>query len=165
MSPPDELKWWKPENGMLTKYRTSEYIAVRKREYAKMLEEVHRAQTLGVHLLAETDITIPYTYPGFSVHDELALFVEAGLTPMQALQTATSNPALLLGFSNEWGRVAPGYIANLVLLSANPLKDIANTKKIGGVILNGKLLDRAQLDRMLNEARISNLTSATGPTK
>src|SRR6202011_1643631 len=53
----EELKWWKPENGMLTKYRTPEYIAMRKREYAKMLEEVHRAQTLGVHLLAGTDIT------------------------------------------------------------------------------------------------------------
>ena len=66
---------------MLTKYRTSEYFAMRKREYTKMLEEVHRAQPLGVHLLAGTDLTIPYTDPGFSLHDELKLFVEAGLTP------------------------------------------------------------------------------------
>ena len=69
----EELQWWKPENGMLTKYRTPEYIAMRKREYAKMMQEVHRAQTLGVHLLAGTDITIPYTSPGFSLHDELQL--------------------------------------------------------------------------------------------
>ena len=103
----DELKWWKPENAMLTKYRTPEYIAMRKREYAKMLEEACRARTLGVRLLAGTDITIPYTYPGFSLHDELKLFVEAGLTPTQALETATTNAALLLGLSNTWGRVAP----------------------------------------------------------
>ncbi|HET8923140.1 MAG TPA: amidohydrolase family protein [Candidatus Acidoferrum sp.] len=160
----DELKWWKPENGMLTKYRTPEYISMRKREYAKMLEEVHWAQTLGVHLLAGTDVTIPYTYPGFSVHDELALFVKAGLTPMQALETATTNPALMLGLSNEWGRVAPRYIANLVLLNADPLKDIANTKKIDGVVLNGKFLDRAQLDQILSEARIPSPTNKTAGT-
>lgn len=58
----DELKWWKPENGMLSKYRTPEYIAMKKREYAKMLEEVHRAQTLGVRLLAGTDIS-PFLTP------------------------------------------------------------------------------------------------------
>jgi hypothetical protein len=151
----EELQWWKPENGMLTKYRTPEYIAMRKREYAKMLEEVHRAQTLGVHLLAGTDITIPYTYPGFSLHDELKLFVEAGLTPMQALETATTNPALFLGLSKTWGRVEPGYTANLVLLTADPLADILNTEKIDAVILNGRFLDRAQLDQMLRDARVS----------
>src|SRR5208337_5589882 len=79
--PAEELQWWKPENGMLTKYRTPEYIAFRKREYAKMLEEIPHAEALGVRFLAGTDITIPYTYPGFSLHDELRLFVEAGLTP------------------------------------------------------------------------------------
>jgi len=152
----EELQWWKPENGMLTKYRTPEYIAMRKREYAKMLEEVHRAQTLGVHLLAGTDITIPYTYPGFSLHDELQLFVEAGLTPMQALETATTNPALLLGLSKTWGRVELGYTANLVLLTADPLANISNTEKVNSVVVNGEYLNRAQLDQLLNDARVPN---------
>ncbi|HEY4903622.1 MAG TPA: amidohydrolase family protein [Candidatus Sulfotelmatobacter sp.] len=151
----DELNWWKPENGMLTKYRTPEYIAMRKREYAKTLEEVHRAQTLGVRLLAGTDITIPFTYPGFSLHDELGLFVEAGLTPMQALETATTNPARLLGLSKTWGRIESGCTANLVLLNADPLANISNTKRIDSVVVNGKLLQRAQLDHMLDEAKVS----------
>jgi len=90
---PEDLNWWKPENGMLTKYRTPEYIAMRKREYTKLLEEIPRAQSLGVGILAGTDVTIPFTYPGFSVHDELGLLTKAGLTPMQALETATTNPA------------------------------------------------------------------------
>jgi imidazolonepropionase-like amidohydrolase len=151
----EELNWWKPENGMLTKYRTPEYIAMRKREYAKMMQEVHRAQTLGVHLLAGTDITIPYTYPGFSLHDELQLFVEAGLTPMQALETATTNPALLLGLSKTWGRIERGYLANLVLLNADPLTDISNVNKIDSVVVNGQLLGRVHLDQLLNDAKIS----------
>ncbi len=150
----DELKWWKPENGMLTKYRTPEYIAMRKREYAKMLEEVHRAQMLGVRLLAGTDITIPYTYPGFSLHDELKLFVEAGLTPMQALETASASPAVLLGLSKIWGRVETGYTANLVLLSTDPLVDISNTRKIDSVVVNGKLLNRTQLDQLLDDTKV-----------
>ena len=150
----EDLKWWKPENGMLTKYRTPEYIAMRKREYAKILEELPRAQKLGVRLLAGTDITIPYTFPGFSVHDELGLFVKAGLTPMQALETATTNPALILGLSKTWGRIERRYVANLVLLNADPLADIANTEKIDAVVLNGKFLDRTRLDQLLRQATI-----------
>jgi len=148
----EELKWWKPENGMLTKYRTPEYITMRKREYAKMLEEVHRAQTLGVRLLAGTDITIPYTYPGFSLHDELKLFVEAGLSPIQALETATTNPSIFLGLSKTWGRVERGYTANLVLLNADPLADISNSSDIYSVVVNGEFLNRARLDQLLGDA-------------
>ena len=157
----EELQWWKPEKGMLTKYRTPEYIAMRKREYAKMLEEVHRAQTLGVHLLAGTDITIPYTYPGFSLHDELRLFVEAGLTPRQALETATTNPSFFLGLSKTWGRVAPGYTANMVMLNADPLVDISNIDEIDSVVVRGQRLDRDQLDQLLNDAK--HLMSAATP--
>lgn len=157
---PQELAGWKPANGLLTKYRTPEYIAMRKREYAKFLEEVRHAQALGVHLLAGTDITIPYTFPGFSVHDELKIFVEAGLTPMQALETATTNPALLLGLSKKWGRIEPGYSANLVLLDADPMKNIANTTKINSVVVNGRMLDRKQLDQMLEDARVGTSKSA-----
>jgi imidazolonepropionase-like amidohydrolase len=101
------LKWWKPENGMLTKYRTPEYIAFRKLEYAKMLEEIFRANAVGVRFLAGTDITIPYTYPGFSLHDEPQLFVKTGLTPTQALETATTNPAELRGLAERAGDASP----------------------------------------------------------
>lgn len=118
-----------------------------------MLKEVHRAQTLGARLLAGTDITIPYTYPGFSLHDELELFVEAGLTPMQALETATTNPALLLGLSKIWGRVEPGYTANLVMLKVDPLANISNTRNVDSVVVNGILLNRAQLDQLLGDAK------------
>jgi imidazolonepropionase-like amidohydrolase len=150
----DEKKWWKPENGMLTKYRTPEYIAMRKRQYAKTMEQILRARGMGVRFLAGTDITIPYTYPGFSLHDELKLFVEAGMTPLQALETATTNPALLLGLSKTWGRVREGYVANLVLLNADPLANIENTQKIDAVIVNGQLLNRVRLDKLLQEARV-----------
>jgi imidazolonepropionase-like amidohydrolase len=151
----ETLHWWKPENGMLTKYRTPEYIATRKRDYAKIMEEIPRAQKLGVHLLAGTDLTCPYIFPGFSLHDELRIFVEAGLTPMQALETATTNPALFLGLSKTWGQVEPGYTANLVLLNADPMADIANTENINAVVVNGVFLDRAKLDQLLSEARVS----------
>jgi len=150
----EELNWWKPENGMLTKYRTPEYIAMRKRQYAKIMEEIPRAQALGVRFLAGTDVTIAYTYPGFSLHDELELLVQAGLTPMQALETATTNPASLLGLSKTWGKVETGYVANLLLLNANPLVNIENTQKIDAVIANGKLLNRARLNQLLEEAKV-----------
>ena len=150
----EELSWWKPENGMLTRYRTAEYISMRKRQYTKIMEQIPKAQALGVRFLAGTDVTIPYTYPGFSLHDELKLFVETGLTPMQALETATTNPALLLGLSQTWGKVAPGYVANLVLLSANPIVNIENTQNIDTVIVNGKPLDRAKLNQLLEEAKV-----------
>jgi len=107
-----------------------------------------------VGLLAGTDITIPYTYPGFSLHDELKLFVEAGLSPMQALQTATTNPARMLGLSKTWGCVERGYTASIVLLNADPLADIANTTKIDSVVLNGEVLNRSRLDQLLAEARV-----------
>jgi imidazolonepropionase-like amidohydrolase len=157
----EELQWWKPENGMLTKYRTLEYIAFRKREYAKILEEISHAEALGVRFLAGTDITIPYTYPGFSLHDELQLFVDAGLTPRQALETATTNPAELLGLTDRWGQVASGFAANLVLLKADPLADISNTRKIDSVVVSGRLLDRSDLDRLLASAVVAGAGSVS----
>ena len=121
-----------------------------------MLEEIPHAESVGVRLLAGTDVTIPYTYPGFSLHDELRLFVEAGLTPMQALETATTNPAELLGVEDRWGRIATGFGANLVLLKGNPLVDITNTQRIESVVASGTLLSRRKLDELLAEARAPN---------
>jgi len=144
-----ELEAWKPENDMFSKYRTPSYIACQKREYKETLKGIKLAQRLGVQLLAGTDVVAPWTYPGFSLHDELGLLVEAGLTPLEALRTATTNPAQFFGFK-DMGVIAPGMTANLVLLEADPLENIANTKRISSVILRGTMYTRKQLDDLLN---------------
>jgi imidazolonepropionase-like amidohydrolase len=90
-----------------------------------------------------------HIFPGFSLHQELVLFQQAGLTPMQALQTATLNPAKFMGRTADLGTVEKGKLADLVLLDANPLENIANTQKIRGVVLDGRYFDRPALDRML----------------
>jgi tetratricopeptide (TPR) repeat protein len=96
----------------------------------------------------------PYCFPGFSLHDELALLVEAGLSPMAALQAATRNPARLMSQSDQRGTLETGKIADLVLLDHDPLADIHNTRSIRAVILQGKLLPRTELDQMLSAAEI-----------
>jgi hypothetical protein len=117
----------------------------------RMLGAMHRA---GVPVLAGTDSAWyqPYTYAGFSLHDELALLVQAGLTPMESLQTATINPARFLGMEKDLGTIEKGKIANLVLLDADPFADIHNTTKISEVFLSGKEFDRRALDQMLKSA-------------
>ena len=128
-------------------------LELRKEYFArnlKMVADMHRA---GVPFLAGTD-TAPgiYILPGFSLHDELANFVESGFTPMEALQTATSNPAKFFNTESTSGEIAKGKIADLVLLDADPLTDIHNTTKISAVIANGHLYNRAQLDALLAKA-------------
>jgi imidazolonepropionase-like amidohydrolase len=104
----------------------------------------------GVPFMAGTDTAAGvHVFPGFSLHEELALFVKAGLTPLQALQTATLNPARFLGRVVDMGSIDEGKVADLVLLDANPLDDINNTRRIRGVLLAGRYFDRAALDRML----------------
>jgi cytosine/adenosine deaminase-related metal-dependent hydrolase len=104
----------------------------------------------GVPFMAGTDTAAGvHIFPGFSLHDELALFVRAGLTPMEALQTATRNPAVFLNRLAETGTVEKGKRADLVLLDADPLEDIANTRRIRAVVLAGRYFARPDLDRML----------------
>jgi imidazolonepropionase-like amidohydrolase len=121
----------------------------------KSLGIVGQMQKGGVKILAGTDSAAPYIFPGFSLHEELELLVQAGLTPMQALETATRNPAEFLGRLDLQGTVAPGRNADLVLLDANPLDDIHNTRKISAVIVRGRLLDRPALDQLLAAAEKS----------
>jgi imidazolonepropionase-like amidohydrolase len=106
-------------------------------------------QRAGVPILAGTDLGNPWIVAGYSIHDELALFVQAGMPSLAALQTATINPARYFGALDSLGTIAEGRIADLVLLDANPLDDIRNTRRIRAVVVNGHLLTRAALDSLL----------------
>jgi imidazolonepropionase-like amidohydrolase len=129
--------------------RSPEDFAYMKREFQKDLEVVGAMQRAGVGILAGTDTANPFCFPGFSLHDELGLLVQAGLSPMEALQAATLNPARFQGKENDLGTVEKGKIADLVLLDANPLDEIGNTKRIAAVVSAAKFYSRAALDRML----------------
>jgi imidazolonepropionase-like amidohydrolase len=115
----------------------------------KLVRDMHRA---GVRMLAGTDTGALDCFPGFSLHDELELLVQAGLTPMEALQAATRNPAQFLNQLDDRGTVERGKLADLVLLDANPLNDIRNTRKLRAVVVNGRLLKKADLDALLDAA-------------
>jgi imidazolonepropionase-like amidohydrolase len=141
---------WKRFTDQVEHEFNTDDLATRKRFVAKELEVVNAMHKAGIPFLAGTD-TPPgvYIFPGFSLHEELQRFVAAGFTPMEALQTATLNPAKFLGMEDRLGTVEKGKLADLVLLDANPLEDIRNTQKIAGVVVNGKYLSRADLDKML----------------
>ena len=143
---------WKNQDDFRLKNRTAESAALGKRMFQKRLEIILAMHRAGVKMLAATDALVLYVFPGFSLHDELELFVKAGLTPMEALQTATRNPAIYLGLIDMVGTVEKGKKADLVLLEANPLENISNTKRINAVIVNGKLIPRVSLDKMLKDA-------------
>jgi Amidohydrolase family len=126
-----------------------------KRVLQKQFEIVGSMQKAGVPILAGTDTGNPFCFPGFSLHEELALLVIAGLTPLEALRSATLNPAKFFGLDQTLGTIEQGKIADLVLLDANPLLDIRNTQRINAVVSNGRLFDRKALDKMLAEAEVA----------
>ena len=136
----------------IMQYMDTDPLPVRKRFFQMELEMTLAMFRAGVPFMAGTDTAAGvHVFPGFSLHEELALFVQAGLTPMQALQTATRNPAEFMGRLDDMGTVAQGKLADLVLLDANPLDDIANTRRIRAVVLAGRYFDRGALDRMLKD--------------
>ena len=146
------LEGWRENFEEQVKNTSAEESSLRAALLEKSLALVGLMQKGGVRILAGTDSAAPYIIPGFSLHEELALLVKAGLTPMQALQAATRNPAEFLGRLDSQGTIAVGKNADLVLLDANPLDDIHNTQKIHAVILRGKPLDRSVLDHLLINA-------------
>lgn len=103
----------------------------------------------GVPILAGTDAGVAFSIPGWSLHDELGLLVEAGLSAPEALLAATRDPARALDLKHEIGTIRPGLVADLLLLGADPLADIENTRRIEAVVLRGRLLQRAELDSIL----------------
>jgi len=125
-------------------------LATRKRFLAKELEVVAALHRAGVPFLAGTDtVAGVYIFPGFSLHDELGLLVQAGFTPLEALRSATLLPAEYLSMSDRLGSVEKGKVADLVLLDENPLEDIANTRTIRAVVANGRYFSREDLDALL----------------
>lgn len=137
-------------------------LPVRKRFVQMELDMTRAMFQAGVPFMAGTDTAAGvHVFPGFSLHEELSLFVKAGLTPMQALQTATINPARFLGRLSEMGTVDKGKVADLVVLEADPTRDIASTRRINAVVLAGRYYGRAELDRMLEEVK----SAASRPEK
>jgi hypothetical protein len=117
-----------------------------------MAKVAKRMYDAGVNLMAASDSENPGVVPGYGLHKELELMVEGGFTSAEALRLATVNPAIFLDRS-DIGQVAPGMQADLVILNADPLKNISNTSSIEGVMLKGIYLDRAKLDKLLDQAK------------
>jgi Amidohydrolase family len=164
--PADLRNQWTSTNNGRFAVKPPEVVAFGNRFFRKELELVGAMQCAGVGILAGTDTGNPFCFPGFSLHDELGLLVQAGLTPMQALQAATINPARFMGRERELGTVETGKLADLVLLDANPLADIANTKKINAVVYNGRLYPKSALDEMLAKVEtLANPSVSTPQTK
>jgi imidazolonepropionase-like amidohydrolase len=128
---------------------TAAFTALVSRARARDHDTFRRMLALGVPVLAGTDFGNPWVAPGFSLHYELATFVRDGMTPFEALRSATLSPARFLGATDSLGTVAAGKLADLVLLDADPLLDIGNSKRIRAVVANGRLFDRAGLDALL----------------
>jgi hypothetical protein len=155
---------WKRFNDEMMPDLLHDPLALRRDYFAHNLQIVGALHRAGVPFLAGTD-TAPgiYIMPGFSLHDELGNFVEAGFTPMEALQTATSNPARFLGTQATSGSIERGKVADLLLLTANPLENIRNSERINVVVANGRVFDRAALDQILKQVQAA--AKRPGPRK
>lgn len=152
---PKSQRWrWDPRQDGRLQGRSPERQDIERRFYEKDRALVAPMRAAGVGFLAGTDTPDGFAFPGFSLHDELAQLVEAGLSPMEALQSATLNPAQYFGLPDS-GVIAEGKRADLVLLDANPLADIHNTRKIAAVILKGKYLSRESLQDLLKSTAVT----------
>jgi hypothetical protein len=149
--PPTQRTTWRQrlESGSAT---YSGDVASLRRSWHATLQVIDVLSDAGAGILVGTDFGQPFILPGFSVHEEMALLVQAGLSPLQALQAATINPARAMAATDSLGTVSPGKLADLVLLTANPLENIQHSRRISGVILNGRHLNRRALDELLSDA-------------
>jgi imidazolonepropionase-like amidohydrolase len=144
--PPSLLEFWRAQIVIKQVEDPQDWPALLRQGFTDVAEMLE----LGVPLVAGTDLGVPLVYPGFSLHDELAMFVEkCGFSPAQAIEAATLQPARLMGMEKELGAIQVGKLADLVLLDRDPLLNISNTKAIAAVVADGNLYDRAALDAML----------------
>ena len=144
----------------------------RKARYQLTARQLPLLADAGVTLLTGSDSAAlnTYVYPAQALHEELMLFQQAGLTPLRSLQAATVNAARFMGRWQDFGSVAPGKIADLVVLEQNPLQDIRATQAIAAVICRGQFLDKAKLSDLLREAEkrraeLDRSRSGTGSTR
>ena len=121
--------------------------------FAKRLAQVATMHRAGVRVLTGTDAPLRNSPPGFGLHEEFVLLARGGLTPFEIIRAATLEPARFFGMLDSSGTIAPGKLADLVLLDANPLSDIRNTRRIAAVVVNGVLYDAKDRDRLLRSAR------------
>ncbi|WP_222983889.1 amidohydrolase family protein [Flagellimonas meishanensis] len=157
--PPYLRAYWTPEhNDHLQNRDNEDYIKTKQRLYGLYQEMVREMNKKGVLLLAGTDVGAnPLCHPGVGVHNELEALVQAGLTPSEALKTATLNPAIFFKIQNDYGSVSEGKIADLVLLNGNPLEQMDNTRKIDMVIREGNVLGSERIAEIKNGIRAANL--------
>ena len=120
------------------------------RNWAQMVKGLNEA---GVPLMVGTDLSVPGILPGFSVHEEMAIWQEAGIPPADILQSATLVPVQFMSMQDRLGSIEMGKTASMILVRGNPLEDIRNAQNIEGVFLRGEYFDRKELDRQLNEAK------------
>ena len=126
--------------------RAKRYVEIRR----SLIKALHDA---GAGLLLGSDAPQVFNVPGFAAHRELAILVESGLSPFQALRAGIINPAVYFGRQQEFGTIEVGKMADFILLNANPLDDILNTQKIEAVMVRGKYLSRSDIDEGLAELR------------
>jgi imidazolonepropionase-like amidohydrolase len=148
--PPAMAKQWRESFNDAEMKQRAAWLGRQASNDWKLTGELHHA---GVPLLVGSDSLDPFVFPGDSFHHELAELVRAGFTPAEALQAATRGAALFLGREKEFGTVETGRVADLVVLSSNPVENIANTRKVWAVIRNGGYYDRASLDTLLARAK------------
>ena len=140
---------WPALRASILKGLASDPLPVREEFVAHELDIIRKLHTAKVPFLAGTDTPAGVdVIPGVSLHLELERFVAAGFTPLEALQTATLNPAMFYEKTGDYGSVQPGRVADLVMLRANPLTDIKNTRSIVGVVVDGHYLSAADLERL-----------------
>jgi hypothetical protein len=142
-------KLWPASQKSILKSLDTDPLSVRNKFVEHELVIIRKLHAANVPFLAGTDTAAGVdVIPGVSLHLELQCFVAAGFTPLEALQTATLNPAKFYNKNADYGPIQKGRIADLVLLKANPIDDIANSRKISGVIANGRYLSQQDLDQL-----------------
>ena len=156
--PPALREVWKnnPQLTSLTEYQFGRLRLYdqKRRDFVRAL---HRG---GARLLVGTDTPNQFVVPGFAVHEELANLVEVGLTPFEAIRAATSGAADFLKAQTEWGRVASGLRADLLLVEGNPLQDVKNAQRLLGVMVRGRWIPESTLRESLERMARSFGTAA-----
>ena len=142
-------QWVKSKNSLI---ENPEFTAEKYTLFTEIRQSlIRKLQKDGHGLLLGSDAPQVFNVPGFSIHHELASIIDAGLTPLEAIQSGTINPAAFFGMEGEFGEVIVGASADLILLNQNPLEDIKHLKNPKGVMVRGKWLDREMIDKKLND--------------